>query len=91
MTGPQRIVCLTEETIETPYLLGREDRIVGVTGHALHPGRIAAQPGRDSIPAVAQGRIGKIKSPLILQPGPAALTDDLDAVIASLTPEDMSA
>jgi ABC-type Fe3+-hydroxamate transport system substrate-binding protein len=91
MTGPQRIVCLTEETVETPCLLGQEDRIVGVTGHAVHPGRIAAQPGRDSIPAVAHGRITDIKSPLILQPGPAALTYDLDAVIATLTPEEMSA
>lgn len=91
MTGPQRIVCLTEETVETPCLLGQDDRIVGVTGHAVHPGRIAAQPGRDSIPAVAQGRITDIKPSLIQQPGHAAMTDGLDAVIATLTPEEMSA
>jgi iron complex transport system substrate-binding protein len=31
---PRRIVCLTEETVETLYLLGEEDRIVGVSGAA---------------------------------------------------------
>jgi iron complex transport system substrate-binding protein len=30
---PRRIVCLTEETVETLYLLGEEDRIVGVSGY----------------------------------------------------------
>ena len=34
---PQRIVCLTEETVELLYLLGEEDRIVGVTGYAVRP------------------------------------------------------
>lgn len=38
-----------------------------------------------AIPAVAQGRIIEIKSPLILQPGPAALTEGLDAIAAALT------
>ncbi len=32
-----RIVCLTEETVETLYLLGQQDRIVGVTGYAIRP------------------------------------------------------
>lgn len=91
MTGPQRIVCLTEETTQTLCVLGEENRIVGVTGHAVHPGKFVAQPGRDSIPAVRHGRITDIKSPLIQQPGPGAMTDDLDAVIATLIPEDMSA
>jgi iron complex transport system substrate-binding protein len=34
---PRRIVCLTEETVETLYLLGEEDRIVGVSGYAVRP------------------------------------------------------
>ena len=34
---PNRIVCLTEETVETLYLLGEQDRIVGVTGYAVRP------------------------------------------------------
>jgi iron complex transport system substrate-binding protein len=46
--------------------------------------RIAARPGWDAIPAVRDGRIVEIKSPLILQPGPAALTDGLDAILAAL-------
>jgi ABC-type hemin transport system substrate-binding protein len=33
MFPPQRIVCLTEETVETLYLLGEEHRIVGVSGY----------------------------------------------------------
>jgi iron complex transport system substrate-binding protein len=37
MTGPRRLVCLTEETTETLYLLGREDRIVGISGYTVRP------------------------------------------------------
>jgi iron complex transport system substrate-binding protein len=60
-------------------------------GKKVRPEKIAARPGWDAIPAVAAGRIVEIKSPLILQPGPAALTDGLDALIAALCPEDVSA
>ena len=42
------------------------------------------RPGWSEIPAVRNGRIVEIKSPLILQPGPAALTDGLDAIVAAL-------
>ena len=41
-------------------------------------------PGWSAIPAVAGGRIVEIKSPLILQPGPAALTDGLDAIVSAI-------
>jgi ABC-type hemin transport system substrate-binding protein len=34
-SGPERIVCLTEETTETLYLLGEEHRIVGISGFTL--------------------------------------------------------
>src|SRR6476620_1366526 len=34
---PKRIVCLTEETVETLYLLGEQDRIVGISGFAVRP------------------------------------------------------
>ncbi|MDK2754823.1 MAG: cobalamin-binding protein, partial [Gammaproteobacteria bacterium] len=34
---PERIVCLTEETTETIYLLGEEDRIVGISGFTVRP------------------------------------------------------
>jgi len=40
------------------------------------------RPGFDAIPAVKNGRLHEIKSPLILQPGPAALTDGLKALEA---------
>ena len=53
-------------------------------GKKVRPERIAARAGWEAIPAVAQGRITEIKSPIILQPGPAALTDGLDAIVAAL-------
>lgn len=53
-------------------------------GKKLRPEKIAARPGWQAIPAVRDGRIIEIKSPLILQPGPAALTDGLDAIVAAL-------
>ena len=37
MFPPQRLVCLTEETVETLYLLGEQDRIVGVSGYTVRP------------------------------------------------------
>lgn len=46
--------------------------------------KICSRPGWDAIPAVRNGRIVEIKSPLILQPGPAALTDGLDAIMAAI-------
>ena len=83
---PQRIVCLTEETTETLYILAEEDRIVGVSGCAVRPKKIAAQPSWKAIPAVRNRRIFEIKSRLILQPGPAALTDGLDAILGAREP-----
>jgi iron complex transport system substrate-binding protein len=53
-------------------------------GKKVRPEKIAARPGWDAIPAVRDGRIVEIKSPLILQPGPAALTDGLDAILTAL-------
>jgi iron complex transport system substrate-binding protein len=37
MFPPGRIVCLTEETVEALYLLGEQDRIVGISGYAVRP------------------------------------------------------
>ena len=53
-------------------------------GKKVRPEKIAARPGWQTIPAVRDDRIFEIKSPLILQPGPAALTDGLDAIVAAL-------
>ncbi len=59
------------------------DIIVGSwCGKKFVPGKVAARPGFDAIPAVRDGFLREIKSPLILQPGPAALTDGLDALAA---------
>ena len=49
-------------------------------GKKFRPEKLAARPGFDRIPAVAGGDVFEIKSTLILQPGPAALTDGLDAI-----------
>jgi iron complex transport system substrate-binding protein len=55
-------------------------------GKKVVPDRIGKRPGWSEIPAVRNDRIVEIKSPLILQPGPAALTDGLDAIVAALWP-----
>lgn len=46
MFPPERIVCLTEETVETLYLLGEERRIVGVSGYAVRPARVRREKPR---------------------------------------------
>ncbi len=51
-------------------------------GKKFVPAKLAARPGFADIPAVRDGFLREIKSPLILQPGPAALTDGLDALAA---------
>ena len=53
-------------------------------GKKVVPERIRQRPGWNTIPAVRNNRIVEIKSPLILQPGPVALTDGLDAIIAAI-------
>jgi iron complex transport system substrate-binding protein len=49
-------------------------------GKKFQPAQVAARPGWESVPAVATGYVREIKSSLILQPGPAALTDGVSAV-----------
>jgi iron complex transport system substrate-binding protein len=51
-------------------------------GKRFRPDRVAARPGWGEVPAVRDGELHEIKSPLILQPGPAALFDGLDAMHA---------
>jgi iron complex transport system substrate-binding protein len=48
MFPPQRIVCLTEETVETLYLLGEDHRIAGVSGYAVRPARVRKEKPRVS-------------------------------------------
>lgn len=59
------------------------DIIIGSwCGKKFRPEQVAARPGWQDIPAVRDGELHEIKSPLILQPGPAALTDGLDRLQA---------
>src|SRR3977135_129997 len=48
MYPPARIVCLTEETVETLYLLGEDKRIVGVSGYAVRPPQVRREKPRVS-------------------------------------------
>ena len=74
-----RIVTAAQVSAANPDVI-----IASWCGKKVVPTRIAARPGWDAIAAVRDGRIVEIKSPLILQPGPAALTDGLDAILAAL-------
>jgi iron complex transport system substrate-binding protein len=75
---PERIVCLTEETVETLYLLGEEDRIVGVSGYAVRPARVRREKPRVS--AFTSADIPKI---LALEPDLVLTFSDLQAEIAT--------
>jgi iron complex transport system substrate-binding protein len=59
-------------------------------GKKVNIERIRSRPGWETVPAIRNNRIVEIKSPLILQPGPAALTDGLDAIVAALWAVDPS-
>src|SRR6187401_2382552 len=78
MFPPSRIVCLTEETVETLYLLGEEDRIVGVSGYAVRPPRVRREKPRVS--AFISADVPKI---LTLNPDLVLTFSDLQADIAA--------
>ncbi|MGH6982172.1 MAG: ABC transporter substrate-binding protein, partial [Stellaceae bacterium] len=65
-------------------VIGRApDIIIGSwCGKKFRPEKVAARPGFERLPAVQRGALHEIKSSLILQPGPAALTDGLKALQA---------
>ena len=54
-------------------------------GKKFQPAKVAARPGWDAIPAVRDGELHQIKSPLILQPGPAALTEGVAEIARIIT------
>jgi iron complex transport system substrate-binding protein len=76
--GPQRIVCLTEETTEWLYLLGEEARIVGISGYTVRPARARVEKPRVS--AYLSAKIDKI---LALNPDCVFGFSDLQADIAA--------
>jgi iron complex transport system substrate-binding protein len=76
--GRERIVADPLEVVRAA-----PDLIIGSwCGKKFRPERVASRPGWAEVPAVRDGELHEIKSPLILQPGPAALTDGLDAMHA---------
>jgi iron complex transport system substrate-binding protein len=68
-----------DRVVTTEEVVAREpDLIIGSwRGKKFRPGRVAARPGFEKIPAVQHQDLYEIKSSQILQPGPAALTDGL--------------
>jgi iron complex transport system substrate-binding protein len=75
--GPQRIVCLTEEPTETLYLLGEQDRIVGISGFTVRPPE--ARRDKPKVSAFTSAKVGQI---LALKPDLAIGFSDIQADIA---------
>ena len=75
--GPQRIVCLTEETTEWLYLLGEEARIVGISGYTVRPRR--ARQEKPRVSAFLDGKIDKI---VALEPDLVIGFSDMQAALA---------
>ena len=78
MFPPSRIVCLTEETVETIYLLGEQDRIVGISGYVVRPPQARREKPRVS--AFTSANIEKI---LALKPDLVLTFSDLQADIVA--------
>ena len=74
---PKRIVCLTEETTETLYLLGEQERIVGISGYTVRPAK--ARKEKPMVSAFIDARIDKI---LELNPDLVIGFSDIQADIA---------
>ena len=78
MSGPRRIVCLTEEPTETLYALGEQDRIVGISGFTVRPPQ--ARRDKHKVSAFTSAKIDAI---LALQPDLAIGFSDIQADIAA--------
>lgn len=78
MLYPERIICLTEETTETLYLLGEQRRIVGISGFTVRPPE--ARREKPKVSAFTSARIGKI---LELKPDLVLGFSDIQADIAA--------
>ena len=76
-TYPERIVCLTEETTETLYLLGEGHRVVGISGYTLRPPEARTKP---KVSSFISARFEKIEA---LEPDLILTFSDLQADIAS--------
>src|SRR3989442_13048028 len=76
MSYPRRIVCLTEETTETLYLLGEGDRVVGVSGYTVRPPEARQKP---RVSAFISAKFDKIEA---LRPDLILAFSDLQADVA---------
>ena len=74
---PSRIVCLTEETTETLYLLGEGDRVVGISGYTVRPPEARSKP---RVSAFIHARFDRIEA---LHPDLILAFSDLQADIAA--------
>src|SRR5437867_9008986 len=74
---PTRIVCLTEETTETLYLLGQGDRVVGVSGYTVRPPEARQKP---KVSAFINAKFDKIEA---LKPDLVLAFSDLQADLVS--------
>jgi len=63
---PRRIVCLTEETTETLYLLGEQDRIVGVSGYTVRPPEARLKPKVSAFTSAKFEKIMAVEPDLVL-------------------------
>src|SRR5438045_113369 len=63
---PERIVCLTEETTETLYLLGQQDRIVGISGYTVRPPEAREKPRVSSFISARFDKIEALRPDLVL-------------------------
>ena len=66
MMYPKRIVCLTEETTETLYLLGEGDRVVGISGYTVRPPEARSKPKVSSFLHAKYDRIEALEPDLVL-------------------------
>ena len=85
MSYPSRIVCLTEETTETLYLLGQGDRVVGVSGYTVRPPEARQKP---KVSAFIHAKFDKIEA---LKPDLVLAFSDLQAdLVAELARRGMT-
>ena len=84
---PERAAC----SLAKDRILANDDEIIARApdivlgswcGKKFQPAKVAARAGWENVPAVRDHELHEIKSPLILQPGPAALTDGVRAIAA---------
>ncbi|MFT3805829.1 cobalamin-binding protein [Arenimonas sp.] len=82
-----------EKSLAKDRILANDDDIIARApdivfgswcGKKFQPGKVAARPGWENVPAVSDEQLFEIKSPIILQPGPAALTEGVREMAAHI-------